>query len=104
MSDIRDFFIKSLDEAECGINRMMTKLMDKIKAVDPEVEAQLVAQDIKPQFYSFRSEITNNFCRGAVAQSVECLSKVPVWRSSTDLGSNTGARSIRGLEKVVVKK
>ena len=85
MSDIRDFFIKSLDEAECGINRMMTKLMDKIKAVDPEVEAQLVAQDIKPQFYSFRSEITNNFCRGALAQSVECLSKVPVWCNSTDL-------------------
>ncbi len=43
MSDIRDFFIKTLDEAESGINQMMLKLMDKIKLVDPEVEAQLVS-------------------------------------------------------------
>jgi hypothetical protein len=56
MSDIRDFFIKTLDEAESGINRMMHRLMDRIKAVDPEVEAQLLAQDIKPQFYSFRDD------------------------------------------------
>jgi hypothetical protein len=54
MSDIRDFFIKTLDEAECGINRMMHKLMDKIKLVDPDVEEQLIVQEIKPQFYSFR--------------------------------------------------
>ena len=54
MSDIRDFFIKTLDEAESGINRMMVKLMDKIKLVDPDVEEQLIIQEIKPQFYSFR--------------------------------------------------
>jgi hypothetical protein len=54
MSDIRDFFIKTLDEAESGINQMMLKLMDKIKLVDPDVEEQLIAQEIKPQYFSFR--------------------------------------------------
>ena len=54
MSDIRDFFIKTLDEAESGINRMMLKLMEKIKLVDPDVEEQLIAQEIKPQYFSFR--------------------------------------------------
>ncbi len=54
MSDIRDFFIKTLDEAESGINRMMSKLMQKIKIVDPDVEEQLIIQEIKPQYFSFR--------------------------------------------------
>ena len=57
MSDIRDFFIKTLDEAESGINRMMTKLMQKIKIVDPDVEEQLILQEIKPQYFSFRYEL-----------------------------------------------
>ena len=30
-------------------------------------------------------------CRGAIAQSVEPPSKVPIWCNSTDVGSNTGA-------------
>jgi len=54
MSDIRDFFIKTLDESSSGINGMMLKLMEKIKQVDPVVEEQLILQEIKPQFYSFR--------------------------------------------------
>lgn len=54
MSDIRDFFIKTLDESSSGINGMMVKLMDKIKQIDPVVEQQLILQEIKPQFYSFR--------------------------------------------------
>ena len=54
MSDIRDFFIKTLDEAESGINGMMLKFMRKVKSIDPKVENRLVAQDIKPQYFSFR--------------------------------------------------
>jgi len=54
MADIRDFFIKTLDEAESGINGMMLRFMRKIKSIDSKVEARLVDQDIKPQYFSFR--------------------------------------------------
>ena len=54
MSDIRDFFIKTLDEAESGINGMMLRFYRKIKSIDAKVEARLVDQDIKPQYFSFR--------------------------------------------------
>jgi len=54
MSDIRDFFIKTLDEAESGINGMMLRFYRKIKFMDAKVEARLVDQDIKPQYFSFR--------------------------------------------------
>ena len=67
MSDIRDFFIKTLDEAESGINGMMLRFYRKIKSMDAKVEARLVDQDIKPQYFSFRymciilSMLTINF-------------------------------------------
>lgn len=54
MSDIRDFFIKTLDESETGINRIMQDLMSKLKTVDYMVHGRLMEQDIKPQFYLFR--------------------------------------------------
>jgi len=54
MSDIRDFFIKSLDEAESGINGIMTRLMNKVGRLDPEVKRVLDSQDIRPQYFSFR--------------------------------------------------
>ena len=54
MSDIRDFFIKTLDEAESGINGMMIRFMNKIKSVDSKIHSRLVEQDIKPQYFSFR--------------------------------------------------
>ena len=54
MSDIRDFFIKTLDEAESGINGMMQKFMTKIKQCDPKIHGRLQDQDIKPQYFSFR--------------------------------------------------
>ena len=57
MSDIRDFFIKSLDEAESGINAMMNKLMSKLGGLDPEVKEVLDQQGIRPQYFSFRYEI-----------------------------------------------
>ena len=54
MSDIRDFFIKSLDEAESGINGIMNRLMNKIGHLDSEVKSVLDTQDIRPQYFSFR--------------------------------------------------
>ena len=54
MSDIRDFFIKTLDEAESGINGMMQRFMNKVQNIDPKAHAKLVDQDIKPQYFSFR--------------------------------------------------
>jgi hypothetical protein len=54
MSDIRDFFIKSLDESESGINAMMNKLMSKLGGLDPDVKDVLDKQGIRPQYFSFR--------------------------------------------------
>ncbi|XP_034936802.1 TBC1 domain family member 13 [Chelonus insularis] len=54
MSEIRDFFIKSLDEAEFGINAMMIKLSQQVKTNDHEVWLRLQQQDLCPQYYSFR--------------------------------------------------
>ena len=55
MSDLRDFFIKTLDEAESGINALMTKFMRRLMHVDPKVHQRLADQEIKPQFFAFRS-------------------------------------------------
>lgn len=54
MSEIRDFFIKTLDESEMGINGLMNRLMRKLKECDPQVWNRLKNQELEPQFYSFR--------------------------------------------------
>ncbi|QQP35247.1 TBC1 domain family member 13 [Caligus rogercresseyi] len=53
MSDIRDFFIKTLDESETGINGMMLKLMNRIKGYDSEIYSVLETQGLRPQYFSF---------------------------------------------------
>ncbi|KAL1117160.1 hypothetical protein AAG570_004487 [Ranatra chinensis] len=54
MGEIRDFFIKSLDEAESGINRMMVRLIEELKYNDYPVYLLLQQQELRPQYYSFR--------------------------------------------------
>ncbi|XP_008208750.1 TBC1 domain family member 13 [Nasonia vitripennis] len=54
MAEIRDFFIKSLDEAEFGINAMMSKLMQEVKSSCYEIWMRLNQQELCPQYYSFR--------------------------------------------------
>lgn len=54
MSEIRDFFIKTLDEADCGINTMMIRLTQTLKNNDPDVWSRLEQLELKPQYYSFR--------------------------------------------------
>lgn len=54
MSEIRDFFIKTLDDSECGIKFMMAKLSKMLKEKDCEVFERLKQQELHPQFYSFR--------------------------------------------------
>lgn len=54
MSEIRDFFIKSLDESENGIRGMMNKLSCLLEKTDPAVFNRLKDQGIFPQYYSFR--------------------------------------------------
>lgn len=54
MAEIRDFFIKTLDEAEFGINSMMSKLTNQVRANDPEIWSRLYQQELCPQYYSFR--------------------------------------------------
>lgn len=55
MSEIRDLFVKSLDEAESGIGRLMTKLTEKVRLVDHSIHTHLTKHQLYPQYYSFRS-------------------------------------------------
>lgn len=54
MSEIRDFFIKTLDESEGGIKQKMATLSILLKEKDPEVWERLKEQELYPQYYSFR--------------------------------------------------
>lgn len=54
MSEIRDFFIKTLDESEGGIKQKMAKLSTMLKEKDVEVWTRLKDQELYPQYYSFR--------------------------------------------------
>lgn len=54
MSEIRDFFIKSLDESDTGIRGMMNKLSSLLEKKDAAVYYRLKEQGIFPQYYSFR--------------------------------------------------
>lgn len=54
MAEIRDFFIKSLDEAEFGINSMMSRLIQQVKCNNYEIWMRLQQQELCPQYYSFR--------------------------------------------------
>ncbi|XP_017026431.1 TBC1 domain family member 13 [Drosophila kikkawai] len=54
MGEIRDFFIKTLDDAEGGIKCMMARLSNMLKAKDIGIYEQLKSQELHPQYYSFR--------------------------------------------------
>ncbi|KAH8327680.1 hypothetical protein KR074_008819, partial [Drosophila pseudoananassae] len=54
MSEIRDFFIKTLDDAEGGIKCMMARLSNMLKDKDPNIYERLKTQELHPQYYSFR--------------------------------------------------
>lgn len=54
MGEIRDFFIKTLDESVDGIKGMMAKLSNMLKEKDLEVWTRLKDQELYPQYYSFR--------------------------------------------------
>ncbi|KAF6212896.1 hypothetical protein GE061_010606 [Apolygus lucorum] len=54
MGEIRDFFIKSLDEADTGINKLMNTLSNELRAADYDVYSCLQQQELRPQYYSFR--------------------------------------------------
>ncbi|CAH0716547.1 unnamed protein product, partial [Brenthis ino] len=54
MAEIRDFFIRTLDETESGINYKMSKLCECVKKNDRAVWDRLEKQELRPQYYSFR--------------------------------------------------
>lgn len=54
MAEIRDFFIKSLDEAESGINQLMNRLCEQLKHNDYKIYTRLQQQELCPEYYSFR--------------------------------------------------
>lgn len=54
MSEIRDFFIKSLDETDHGINKMMNRMLVELKNCDLDVWLKFQQLELKPEYYSFR--------------------------------------------------
>uniref|UniRef100_A0A9L0SV53 TBC1 domain family member 13 n=1 Tax=Equus caballus TaxID=9796 RepID=A0A9L0SV53_HORSE len=54
MAEIRDNFIKSLDDSQCGITYKMEKVYSTLKDKDVELYLKLQEQNIKPQFFAFR--------------------------------------------------
>ena len=54
MGEIRDFFIKTLDDSEGGIKQMMARLSNMVKEKDKEIFDVLKEQELYPQYYSFR--------------------------------------------------
>ncbi|XP_027237861.1 TBC1 domain family member 13 [Penaeus vannamei] len=54
MGEIRDFFIRTLDESESGIGAMMNRLMANLRQHDHQLWDRLRVQELKPQFFSFR--------------------------------------------------
>ena len=59
MSDIRDFFIKTLDDSSTGIQAMMVRLNNRIEQVDSDIANQLHQQGIKMQYFAFRFGFAN---------------------------------------------
>ncbi|KAJ8737002.1 hypothetical protein PYW07_000273 [Mythimna separata] len=54
MAEIRDFYIRTLDESSSGINNVMVKLSECLKKNDPMIWNLLEVQELRPQYYSFR--------------------------------------------------
>ena len=54
MSEIRDFFIKTLDDSATGIKGMMAHLSSLLQEKDFVVRQRLRDQELYPQYYSFR--------------------------------------------------
>lgn len=54
MGEIRDFFIKTLDESQGGIKQKMAELSALLREKDPQVYYRLEEQNLFPQYYSFR--------------------------------------------------
>ncbi|XP_077564296.1 TBC1 domain family member 13-like isoform X2 [Haemaphysalis longicornis] len=54
MSEIRDFFIKTLDESSSGIGAMMERLMQLLRRRDDRLYGHLRQLQVEPQYYSFR--------------------------------------------------
>ncbi|XP_022908310.1 TBC1 domain family member 13 [Onthophagus taurus] len=54
MSEIRDFFIKTLDSTDCGINNMMTRLSMQLRKSDLDIWLRFQQLELRPEYYSFR--------------------------------------------------
>ncbi|CAH3024842.1 unnamed protein product, partial [Porites evermanni] len=54
MSEIRDNFIKTLDDSACGIGNMMKSVRNLLRERDLMLFTYLEEQEMSPQFYSFR--------------------------------------------------
>ncbi|XP_012940740.1 TBC1 domain family member 13 [Aplysia californica] len=54
MGEIRDFFIKTLDDAPCGIGSKMNQLMAMVQKYDRPLWQRLEDQELRPQFFAFR--------------------------------------------------
>uniref|UniRef100_A0A158Q5U4 Rab-GAP TBC domain-containing protein n=1 Tax=Dracunculus medinensis TaxID=318479 RepID=A0A158Q5U4_DRAME len=54
MSEIKDNFIKTLDNSYCGIESLMSQFHERLQICDEALYKHITDLAIKPQFYAFR--------------------------------------------------
>uniref|UniRef100_A0A2P2I233 TBC1 domain family member 13-like n=2 Tax=Hirondellea gigas TaxID=1518452 RepID=A0A2P2I233_9CRUS len=54
MAEVRDLFIRTLDDSESGIGRLMGRLMDTLAVHDRVTAGKLNQQGIREQYFAFR--------------------------------------------------
>lgn len=54
MTDIKDNFMKQMDNSETGIKARIRIFNQKLEKVDPELYEHLVKEGIDPHFYALR--------------------------------------------------
>lgn len=54
MGEMKDFFIKTLDESDSGIKAIMNRLSKMLESQDLAVFSRLREQDLHLQYYGFR--------------------------------------------------
>ena len=54
MANIRDLFIRTLDDSESGIGRLMGRLMTNLHQHDVAIARKLKEQGIREQYFAFR--------------------------------------------------
>ncbi|KAG0419131.1 hypothetical protein HPB47_004349 [Ixodes persulcatus] len=81
MAEIRDFFLKTLDDSACGIGAMMQRLMGLLKRRDDRLHLRLRQLQVEPQYYTCAS-CRRSRSTTASAGSCSCCPRTSLYQST----------------------